>query len=109
MTKKIDTERLITIAQAAKWFEGRTGKKPSVAAIYRWVGRGVKGRRLESVRAGRDLFTSEEACSRYMHGPDPEAVVVVTVQAAEPVRVTDGTDADVLERRVFRRKKGAAT
>ena len=105
MNRPIDRERLIRIAQAARWFEERTGKRPSVAAIYRWVGRGIKGRRLETVRAGRDLFTSEEACSRFMHGDSVQAVTVVTVQADAPVKVTTGDDVAALETRVFRRSK----
>jgi hypothetical protein len=112
MNRPIDRERLIRIAQAARWFEERTGKRPSVAAIYRWVGRGIKGRRLETVRAGRDLFTSVEACSRFMHGDDPQAVAVVTVQADEPVHVeSDAITADVaaLEGRVFKRGRKVAT
>ncbi len=108
MNKPIDRERLIRIAQAARWFEERTGKRPSVAAIYRWVGRGVNGRRLETVRAGRDLFTSEEACSRFMHGDDSQAVVVVTVQPDQAVRVDSGADVAALEERVFKKPRATA-
>ena len=110
MHKPIDRERLIRIAQAARWFEKRTGKRPSVAAMYRWAGKGVNGRRLETVRAGRDLFTSVEACGRFMHGDEPQAVAVVTVQADEPVRVESAAitaDVAALEGRVFKRGRKA--
>jgi hypothetical protein len=108
MTKPIDTEKLFPISHAAKLFEKRTGKKPSVASIYRWALRGVCGRRLEHVRLGRDLFTSEGACGRFMNGNESKAVAVVEVRPDMPVKVSAGADVAALEARVFKACRKAA-
>ncbi|MEO2046022.1 MAG: DUF1580 domain-containing protein [Pirellulales bacterium] len=55
-------ETLITPAQATKKLPGR----PSLRTVWRWMQRGVKGHRLESVLIGGRRYTSVEAGVRFV-------------------------------------------
>ncbi len=59
-------DKYIDLTQAAKVSPGR----PHVASVWRWCRRGIKTRsggrvRLEHIRAGGKLFTTEEALRRF--------------------------------------------
>lgn len=54
-------EKLLTISQAAASAPGR----PDVRTVWRWIEKGVKGTRLEVLRAGGKTFTSEQAMDRF--------------------------------------------
>jgi hypothetical protein len=63
----LDREPAITLATAAAMpILRRDGRKPSLAAVYRWAGQGVGGIRLETVRIGSTLVTSEAAVRRFL-------------------------------------------
>ncbi len=57
----IQTERLVTLAEATRILPGR----PSISTLWRWRHKGVGGRRLETVRIGGKRFTSREAIARF--------------------------------------------
>lgn len=57
----ISSERLLTLSQAAALLPGR----PSIATLWRWRTKGVRGRRLESLVCGGKVFTSAEAIQRF--------------------------------------------
>jgi len=61
----IDTTRetLLTVKQARKVLPSR----PSINTIYRWFWKGVRGIKLESIRVGGRIFTTKEACERFIH------------------------------------------
>jgi hypothetical protein len=62
----IHTERLISLRDAIKLLPpGRGGRPIHVASMYRWVSRGVRQIRLESVRIGGTVYTSREALERF--------------------------------------------
>jgi hypothetical protein len=61
MPKQLQQERLLTITEAAKRSPGR----PSVRTVWRWIERGVRGTRLEVLRAGGRTFTTAEALERF--------------------------------------------
>lgn len=62
----ISTERLVTLAQAARIRPpGRRGRPTHPSTVYRWISRGVKGQKLEAVRLGGTLYTSAEALQRF--------------------------------------------
>lgn len=44
---------------ALAWLPSRKGRPIHAATVYRWVTRGVRGRRLRTVRVGGVLATSE--------------------------------------------------
>jgi hypothetical protein len=68
MTHMIDIhkERLLKPAQAARVRPpGRKGRPTNVATVYRWMTTGVRGIKLESIRIGGTLYTSQEALQRF--------------------------------------------
>jgi len=58
----IQSEQLITLKQA----RGEFANRPSLPTIWRWILRGSKGIRLESIRIGGRRYTSKEAIGRFM-------------------------------------------
>jgi hypothetical protein len=62
----ISTETLLTMGQAAGVRPpGRLGRPTHAATVYRWISRGLRGVRLESIRLGGTLYTSREALQRF--------------------------------------------
>lgn len=62
MTIDIETERTISLTEAAKSLPGR----PHVSTLWRWVREGRRGVRLETVAVGGRRFTSREALRRFV-------------------------------------------
>ena len=62
MAISISGETLLSYAEAARSLPGRG---VNVSTIWRWVTRGVKGIRLETVTIGGRRFTSREALERF--------------------------------------------
>jgi hypothetical protein len=89
MAIDIGTEQLLTLPQAAATLPGR----PNVCTIFRWVQRGVKNVRLETVKIGGRRYTSAEAlqrfaqqCSAVREGQQPEpAPVVLSAQRRKQI------------------------
>ena len=68
MAIDIRNENVISLAQAAKlkWLpRRRKGCRPHVATFYRWCQRGIRGEKLESIRCGGTICTSEAAILRF--------------------------------------------
>jgi hypothetical protein len=59
-----ETERLVTITEAAKLLPSR----PNVATLWRWRTAGVRGVRLETIMLGGRRMTSREALQRFHEG-----------------------------------------
>jgi hypothetical protein len=62
------SEPLVRLADVPrlKWLPGRReGKRIHVATVHRWAQRGLRGVRLETLRAGGALVTSEAAITRF--------------------------------------------
>ena len=55
-------ETLLTIKQARSLFPNH----PSLPTLWRWMLKGVRGCKLDSIRIGGRRFTSQEACQRFM-------------------------------------------
>jgi hypothetical protein len=59
-------EQLITLEEAAALRPGGRGGRPTHrSTVYRWIGTGVRGVRLEGLRLGGRLYTSREALQRF--------------------------------------------
>ena len=57
---------LTQVPTTVRWLpRRRAGKKPNIATIFRWAQRGLRGVRLETLRVGGTLCTSEEALKRF--------------------------------------------
>ena len=65
----INTEHLIPIRDLPRTLPPRrAGRRIHISAIYRWLKRGVRGVRLESVTLGGTTYTSKEALQRFAEG-----------------------------------------
>lgn len=60
----LSNEKLITLSQAAKMLPHR----PAASTIWRWMTRGSRGVRLETMSIGGMNFTSVEALERFIAG-----------------------------------------
>lgn len=72
-------EHLLSITVAAREVPGR----PHVSTIWRWVNRGVRGVKLETIMVGGRRFTSREALERFN-----QRITAVTAGEPLPVRTT---------------------
>ncbi len=62
----LQTEKVISIRDACQMLPRRRGgKRPHFATLYRWIQRGVRGVRLESIKVGGEFCTSVEALQRF--------------------------------------------
>jgi hypothetical protein len=62
----IQTENILSLAGAAKAIPKIDGRHPNTSTVYRWISDGVRGVKLDSVRFGRRLCTSQEALQRFV-------------------------------------------
>lgn len=66
MAIDIQAEQVITPAKAAQLCpERRSGVRPNVATLWRWMQQGVRGIKLESIMCGATRCTSVEALQRF--------------------------------------------
>lgn len=62
----LSTEHLISIRDVPRHLPPRpTGRLVHISAVYRWILRGVRGVRLESIKVGGTAYTSQEALQRF--------------------------------------------
>ncbi len=73
-------ENLITVTKAAKLIN--PSRPPSVATLWRWLSRGVRGAKLESVLIGGIRYTSHEAVTRFLARLNGPGVVEAAPSAA---------------------------
>lgn len=61
----LSSETLIPIREAPRHLPKRpNGKRIHISACYRWISRGVRGVRLESIKIGGSTYASTEALQR---------------------------------------------
>ena len=61
----IAEDKLVPIAQLARYVPGHTGRGVNPCTVYRWITVGVDGRKLEAMKIGRILYTSVAALQRF--------------------------------------------
>ena len=61
----LKTEHVIPIRRVPDYLENRGAKRPHVSAVYRWALSGLNGIKLETIRVGSVLHTSQEALDRW--------------------------------------------
>jgi hypothetical protein len=68
---------MVTLSVAAAHLAERTGKRPHVCTVLRWIQRGVRGRKLPAVRQGGQwLVALSDVDSFAVPGPAAPPVVV---------------------------------
>ena len=66
MTIELSTETPITIAEVPLHIPKRHGRKVHYSTVYRWMTKGVRGRKLESLLIGGVRYTTLEALNRFL-------------------------------------------
>lgn len=88
----LENEKLITLREVPKLLPPRpSGRRLHISAVYRWVYRGVRGVRLESIRIGGMLYTTREALDRFSKqlssGLEPPTPVMTQAQELRELEV----------------------
>lgn len=63
----IQSETLLSLADASRALPLIDGKRPHVSTLWRWSKKGLHGVHLEHVRIGHRVCTSIEALSRFVN------------------------------------------
>lgn len=63
----LKNESAITLAEVSQHVPRRRGRKIHYSTVYRWVTKGAKGRRLESILVGGVRYTTLEALGRFLN------------------------------------------
>ena len=61
-------DKLLTMTEAAKQCPKVRGKRPSTVTMWRWATKGQRGVKLEHVRVGRNMLTTEVALNVFFNG-----------------------------------------
>jgi len=59
-------EQLLTFSQAVERLPEVNGRRRAPSTLYRWRRHGINGVRLDYVRIGRTMATSQEAVERFL-------------------------------------------
>ena len=62
----VETEKLLVPREVCRMFPGRSGKGIAICTVTRWMLKGRKGHKLESLVAGGQRYTSREAVGRFL-------------------------------------------
>lgn len=65
-TSRILTEDVLTLQDARNVIAEIQGRKPDKTTLYRWCLSGVGGAKLEHVRLGNRILTSQQAITRFI-------------------------------------------
>lgn len=60
-------EKIISLNDAVKHIGKLSGRKRNKGVVRRWILDGVDGVSLESIRIGREIYTSHEAINRFLN------------------------------------------
>jgi hypothetical protein len=99
----LSRERPITLNAARRLPElSRDGRRPDIASLYRWTGKGLRGIRLESVQIGGSRCTSVEAVRRFINA--------LTLREVGPAAVSENTyDAEQAEKELAAQWRGGTS
>lgn len=62
----VRTEEVIPVREVPEHVPKKRGnKKVHISTVHRWISRGVRGRRLETILVGGERYTSWEALNRF--------------------------------------------
>jgi len=63
----LETDKLVTLPQAADFLPRLGGKKIHTTSIWRWCRKGVRGVKLENAIIGSRIITSVQALNRFVN------------------------------------------
>ena len=64
--EELKRQRVLTLSQAAALIGNYLGRKPSISTCWRWALKGVRGSKLESIRVGGKVYTTEPAIRTFI-------------------------------------------
>jgi hypothetical protein len=81
----LSTETLKSLSEAAKLLpRRRRGKRPHPSTLHRWATNGLRGEKLEVLRVGGTICTSEQALCRFFERlTKGDRTLGATIQTAE--------------------------
>jgi hypothetical protein len=82
----VKSEKLLRLEAVSriKWLPKQSTKRLAFSTVYRWATRGVRGGiKLETVRIGSALHTSEEAVERFIYRSSGEPAAAISQGAAD--------------------------
>jgi len=62
----VETETLMLPREVCRMFPGRSGKGIALCTVMRWMLKGRKGHKLESLLVGGQRYTTREAVGRFL-------------------------------------------
>jgi hypothetical protein len=94
----ITKEQMLSLKMAARLIPGRDGKPVHLSTIWRWILKGRRGVKLESIVIGGSRFTSREAMTRFIEALNPEQQPVGTIRTSQQRLRASERAAEDLER-----------
>lgn len=83
-------ERLLTFSEAASACPKVRGRRPSTVTLWRWATEGRRGIKLESVRIGRHMLTTETALNTFFNAVG-SAPAVQRERQSKPLQAASAT------------------
>jgi hypothetical protein len=65
MAINIESESVVSLTEATRIIPPRNGKRVAISTLWRWCRKGINDVRLEYIRLGRNIATSQEALGRF--------------------------------------------
>lgn len=92
----IDTfkQTIISIDDAANHVGKISGKKRNRSVIHRWINRGVSGVKLDAIRIGGEIFTSQEAVNDFLNRSREARTKKHSTATANGIRLAANPDID---------------
>jgi Protein of unknown function (DUF1580) len=88
----LQNEQLVPIGQVPGLLPSRpNGRRIHISAIYRWVQRGARGRRLEAIQVGGTTYTSREALQRFAACRGEESTIFPVTSARRQRQIEAAT------------------
>lgn len=88
----------LTLSEAAALIDSLTLVRPPASTVYRWVDKGVRGRRLASVWVGGRVYTTRSAVEEFLRNDPAFRSLVRTPEAPRPAPVMVSGLHDRMER-----------
>ena len=96
----LNNEDLVPIGQVPALLPSRpNGRRLHISAVYRWVQRGARGRRLEALQIGGTTYTSREALQRFAadRGSQPVTMPVTSARRQRQIEAANRRIAEILK------------
>jgi len=91
-----ERETLVSLGDVPSLLPSRRGRRVHRATVYRWAAKGVGGVRLDVLRIGGSLFTSEQAVARFLEAQNAPHTGEASAPASNDDLVAEDREAESL-------------